>query len=68
MAYNMNGGPPMPNGGMMGAPNNYGGYAEVNAFPQPQPPPQPQPNFYTNGIKPQIYTVRVTGVALVAAC
>ncbi|KAI1612819.1 regulatory protein SWI6 [Exophiala viscosa] len=64
MAYSMNGGPPMPNGGMMGAPTNYGGYAEANVFPQPQPPPQPQATFYTNGIKPQIYTAVYSNVSV----
>ncbi len=49
MVYNMNGGNPMANGGMMAAPNSYGGYAEQNVFPQP--------NYYVNGNKPQIYTV-----------
>ena len=51
MVYSMNGGNPMANGGMMGAPNSFGGYAEQNVYPQQA--------FYGNGNKPQIYTVSV---------
>lgn len=49
MMYNMNGAPVMANGSMMAAPNSFGGYSEPNVFAPP--------NFYTNGVKPQIYTV-----------
>jgi hypothetical protein len=52
MVYNMNGGTPMSNGGMMGAPNSFGGYSDPNMYSQP--------NFYTNGVKPQIYTVSIS--------
>lgn len=49
MAYNMNGGPSMSNGGMMAAPNAFAGYQDPDVYAQP--------NFYVNGVKPQIYTV-----------
>ena len=48
MAYNMNGAVPLQNGGMMAAPNSFGGYADPNMFAQP--------NMFVNGVKPQIYT------------
>ncbi|KAK7885092.1 transcriptional regulator swi6 [Exophiala xenobiotica] len=56
MVYNMNGGNPMANGGMMAAPNSYAGYAEQNVFPQP--------NYYVNGNKPQIYTAVYSNVSV----
>ncbi|KAJ9630370.1 transcriptional regulator swi6 [Knufia peltigerae] len=58
MVYNMNGGNPMANGGMMGAPNSFGGYAEQNVYPQP--------GFYGNGNtnKPQIYTAVYSNVSV----
>ncbi len=54
MIYNMNGGTPMSNGAMMGAPDSFGGYSDPNMYSQP--------NFYANGVKPQIYTVSTSWV------
>ncbi|KIX04094.1 uncharacterized protein Z518_07647 [Rhinocladiella mackenziei CBS 650.93] len=57
MVYNMNGAPPMSNGGMMAAPNSFGGYPDPNVYQQPS-------NFYTNGVKPQIYTAVYSNVSV----
>ncbi|EXJ90681.1 hypothetical protein A1O1_03785 [Capronia coronata CBS 617.96] len=59
MAYNMNGGPPMANGGMMAAPSGFVGYQDPNAYAQPN-----LPNFYGNGAKPQIYTAVYSNVSV----
>ena len=58
IVYNINGAPPMANGGMMAAPNSFGGYPDPNMYTQT--------NFYTNGTKPQIYTVRSDSLCTVA--
>ncbi|OCT46146.1 APSES transcription factor [Cladophialophora carrionii] len=44
------------NGGMMAAPNSFGGYSEANMFAQP--------NLYSNGVKPQIYTAVYSNVSV----
>ena len=54
LVYNINGGPPMANGGLMAAPNSFGGYPDPNMYTQS--------NFYASGPKPQIYTVRPESV------
>ena len=46
MSYNMSAGPVM-NG--MTPRSSFGGYPDMNGYPPPQ--------YYTNGMKPQIYTV-----------
>ncbi|EHY61086.1 Transcription factor SWI6 [Exophiala dermatitidis] len=56
MAYHMNGGPPMANGGMMAAPNAFSGYQDPNVYAQQ--------NFYPNGAKPQIYTAVYSNVSV----
>ena len=56
LAYNMNGAAQIPNGGMMAAPNSFGGYSEANMFAQP--------NVYGNGVKPQIYTAVYSNVSV----
>ncbi|EXJ82507.1 hypothetical protein A1O3_06320 [Capronia epimyces CBS 606.96] len=56
MAYNMNGGAPMVNGGMMAAPNTFAGYQDANVYAQP--------NFYANGVRPQIYTAVYSNVSV----
>lgn len=58
MVYNMNGAPPITNGGpMMQAPNTFAGYPDQNVYTQP--------NLYTNGFKPpQIYTAVYSNVSV----
>jgi hypothetical protein len=56
LAYGMNGSGQIQNGGMMAAPNTYGGYSDANMFAAP--------NMYGNGVKPQIYTAAYSNVSV----